>query len=52
MNGVYTAWGALKRVLNNNGLGINVMKCLHEGVIVPRCTEQRHGILEVLREGK
>ena len=35
MNEEYTAWGALKRVLNNRGLGIKAKKCLYEGVIVP-----------------
>ena len=36
-------WGALKSVLNNRGLGINE-KCLYEGIIVLRCTEQSRGI--------
>ena len=31
----YKAWGALKRVLSNRGLGIKAKKCLYEGVIVP-----------------
>ena len=31
----YRAWGALKSVLNNSGLGINEKKCLYEGVIIP-----------------
>ena len=35
MNGEYRAWGALKSVLTNRGLGINAKKCLYEGVIVP-----------------
>ena len=35
MNEVYRTWGALKRVLNNRGLGIKAKKCLYEGVIVP-----------------
>ena len=40
-------------MLSNRGLGINAKKSLNEGVIVPtRCTEQRHGVREVLREGK
>ena len=30
----YRAWGALKSVLNNRGLGIMAQKCLYEGVIV------------------
>ena len=35
MNEGYRAWGALKCVLNDRGLGINGKKCLYEGVIVP-----------------
>ena len=35
MNKVYRAWGALKSVLSNRGLGIKAMKCLYEGVIAP-----------------
>ena len=31
----YRAWGALKSVLSNRGLGIKAKKYLHEGVIVP-----------------
>ena len=31
----YRAWGALKSVLSNRGLGIKAKKCLYEGVIVP-----------------
>ena len=31
----YRAWGALKNVLSNRGLGIKTKKCLYEGVIVP-----------------
>ena len=34
INEGYRAWGELKCLLNNRGLGINA-KCLHEGVIVP-----------------
>ena len=30
----YRAWGALKCVLNNRGLGIKATKCLYEGVII------------------
>ena len=38
------AWGALKSVLSNRGLGIKAKKCLYEGVSVPTaCMEQRHG---------
>ena len=35
MKEVYNAWGALKSVLSNRGLGIKAKKCLYEGVIVP-----------------
>ena len=35
MNEGYRAWGALKSVLSNRGLGIKVKKCLYEGVIEP-----------------
>ena len=34
MNEGYRAWGALKSVLSNRGLGIKVKKCLYAGVIV------------------
>ena len=35
MNEGYRAWGALKSVRSNRGLGIKAKKCLYEGVIVP-----------------
>ena len=35
MNERYKAWGALKSVLRNRGLGKTAKKCLYEGVIVP-----------------
>ena len=35
MNERYRAWGALKNVLSNRGLGIKAKKCLYELVIVP-----------------
>ena len=35
MNEGYRAWGALKSVLGNRGLGIKAKKCLYEGLIVP-----------------
>ena len=35
MNEGYRAWGALKSVLSNRGLGIKAKKCLYEGIIVP-----------------
>ena len=35
MNEGYRAWGALKSVLSNIGLGIKAKKCLYQGVIVP-----------------
>ena len=45
MNEGYRAWGALKSVLSNRGLGIKAKKCLYEGVLYQRrCTEQRHGV--------
>ena len=31
----YRAWGALKRVLSNRGLGLNAKKCQYEVVIIP-----------------
>ena len=34
MNEGYRAWGAVKSVLSDRGLGINAKKCLYEGVIV------------------
>ena len=45
MNEGYRAYGALKSVLSNRGLGIMDKKYLNEGVIVPkRCTDHRHGV--------
>ena len=52
MNEGYRAWGALKSVMSNRGLGIKANKCLDERVIVPtalygaeawsmRCAERR-----------
>ena len=35
MNEGYRAWGVLKSVPGNRGLGIKDKKCLYEGVIVP-----------------
>ena len=35
MNEGYRAWGALKNVLSNRGLGMKAKKCLFEGLIVP-----------------
>ena len=35
INDGYKAWGALKSVLSNRGLGIKPKKCLYEVVIVP-----------------
>ena len=35
MNEEYRAWGALKSVLSNRGLGIKAKKCLYEEVIGP-----------------
>ena len=35
MNEGYRSWGAMKSVLSNRILGIEAMKCLYEGIIVP-----------------
>ena len=35
MNDEYGAWGALKSVVSNRGLGIKAKKCLYEVEIVP-----------------
>ena len=35
MNEGYRAWGALKSMLSNRGLGIKAKTCLYERVIVP-----------------
>ena len=35
MNEEYRAWGVLKSVLSNKGLGIKAKNCLYEGLIVP-----------------
>ena len=35
MNEGYRAWGTLKSVLSNRGLGKKAKKCLYERVIVP-----------------
>ena len=35
MNERYRAWGSLKSVLSNGGLGIKAKKCINRGVIVP-----------------
>ena len=45
INEGFKAWGAMKSVLCNRGLGIKAKKCLNEGVIVyqQRYTEQKHG---------
>ena len=47
MNDGYRAWGALKSVLSNRGLGIKAKKCLYERVNVPTAlygAEQRNGV--------
>ena len=36
INERHRAWGTLKSLLNNRGLGIKAKKCLYEGVIVPK----------------
>ena len=35
MNEGHRAWGVLKSVLSNRGLGIKAKKCLYKRVIVP-----------------
>ena len=35
MNKGHRAWGPLKSVLSNRGLGITAKKCIYEGVIAP-----------------
>ena len=35
LNEGYRAWGELKSVLSNRGLGIKAKKCRYEGVIIP-----------------
>ena len=44
MNNGYRAWGALKSVLSNRGLGIKAKKCLYEGVIVPTALYGSRGV--------
>ena len=44
MNDGYRAWGALKSVLSNRGLGIKAKKYLYEGVIVLTALYQRQGV--------
>ena len=45
MNEGYRAWGALKSVLSNRGLGIKAKKCLYDGVIIPTALYgARHGV--------
>ena len=36
MNQGYRAWGELKSVLSNRGLGIKAKKCLYKVIIVPK----------------
>ena len=45
MNEGYRAWGDLKSVLSNRGLGIKAKKCIYERVIVPMALyKKRHGV--------
>ena len=44
MNEGCEAWGALKSVLSNRGLGINAKKCLYKGVIVPTGVVRSRGM--------
>ena len=54
MNEGYRAWGALKIVLSNRGLGIKAKKCLYEGIMDTNGVVRNRGmgVREVLREGK
>ena len=53
MNEGYRAWGALKSVLSNKGVGIKAKQCQYEGVIVPTALYGAYAWgIEVLREGK
>ena len=36
MNEGYRAWGALKSLLSNRGLGMKAKKCIYERVIIPK----------------
>ena len=44
MNEGYRAWGSLKSMRSNRGLGIKEKKCLYEGVIVPM-VQLSHAVL-------
>ena len=49
----YKAWGALKSVMSNRGVGIKAKKCLYERVIVPTALYGAEAwVMRVLREGK
>ena len=41
----YRAWGALKSVLSNRGLGIKANNCLYEGIIVPTALYGAEGLV-------
>ena len=51
INEGYRAWGALKSVLSNRGLGTKAKKCLYEGVIVPTalCEAEAWGMISAER---
>ena len=50
MNEECRAWGALKSILSNRGLGIKAKKFLYEGVIVPTALYEAEAW--AMREGK
>ena len=53
MNEGYRAWGALKSILSNRGLGIKAKKYLYAGVIVPTALYGAEAWgMRRLREGK
>ena len=52
MNEGHIAWGALKSVPSNRGLGIKAKQCQYEVIVQTGCTEQRHGVRQVMTEGK
>ena len=53
MNDGNIAWGVLKNVLSNGGLGIKAKKCLYEEVIVQTALYGAEAWgMKVLREGK
>ena len=45
MNEEYRAWGEIKSVLSNKGLGIKDKKCLYEGVILPTVLDEAEALV-------